>query len=358
MVRFNRHIMATHNKITQEEIEALRSRKYTAKEFSQQFNRNESSVRQWASELKVKFKKPEVKRKYFLNETVFDQWNEEMSYWLGFIYADGCVHRITEKNSAVISISLQKRDEKILQNFKKFIETDIPIFYYKVKQYDCCRVTISSKKLHEALCSLGAMPNKTKRLKFPENIPDQYLNHFIRGYFDGDGHIRILKNKSCANENLMIQITGQVDFLESIKNIYNLKFDNLFGYIYKPKIGNFGQLRISGIKSSLPFMNWLYQNSNDSIRLERKYQVYEKFSRENDHKLLEKRVRYKINKGVFGKAKFKWEDIQTIRKRYVNGEKRASMAREYNVDYTTIDAIVKNKIWKQELADFYTVNNL
>ena len=40
------------------------------------------------------------------------------------------------------------------------------------------------------------------------------------------------------------------------------------------------------------------------------------------------------------------------------GEKRASLAREFNVNFTAINDIVKNKTWKPEFADFFEKNNL
>ena len=42
------------------------------------------------------------------------------------------------------------------------------------------------------LTNLGCCPNKTRALKFP-NIPNSLYKHFIRGFLDGDGCIRVGK---------------------------------------------------------------------------------------------------------------------------------------------------------------------
>ncbi|MEL3972227.1 LAGLIDADG family homing endonuclease [Rossellomorea oryzaecorticis] len=41
----------------------------------------------------------------------------------------------------------------------------------------------------------GIQPNKSLSIQLP-TIPDSYLNHFIRGYFDGDGSI--YKSRNCV----------------------------------------------------------------------------------------------------------------------------------------------------------------
>ena len=41
---------------------------------------------------------------------------------------------------------------------------------------------IGSKEIYQDLLNLGFMPKKENRLKLPD-IPEEYLNHFIRGIF-------------------------------------------------------------------------------------------------------------------------------------------------------------------------------
>ena len=56
-------------------------------------------------------------------------------------------------------------------------------------------LTIGNKVMINDLLLLGLTPNKSLDVKFPILNKDLY-SHFIRGYFDGDGCICLLSNKS------------------------------------------------------------------------------------------------------------------------------------------------------------------
>jgi hypothetical protein len=47
-----------------------------------------------------------------------------------------------------------------------------------------------NKKLYNDLLNLGLTPAKSTDMKFPE-VPSNYMNHFIRGLYDGDGSFYI-----------------------------------------------------------------------------------------------------------------------------------------------------------------------
>lgn len=54
------------------------------------------------------------------------------------------------------------------------------------------KLSICSQQLSDKASTLGAIPNKSLMLKFPDiNIfkSKDLIRHFIRGYFDGDGCI-------------------------------------------------------------------------------------------------------------------------------------------------------------------------
>jgi len=44
--------------------------------------------------------------------------------------------------------------------------------------------------MKDDLIALGCIPRKSLLLKFPTSnqVPEHLIRHFIRGYFDGDGH--------------------------------------------------------------------------------------------------------------------------------------------------------------------------
>lgn len=121
----------------------------------------------------------------------FDQWTEQSAYVLGFLFADGSIGR-TNLSHVIIALSI--RDMCVLNYLKQvtrstrdFINhpewTDDEGYVHKPS----CRLILSSVVLVKRLMSLGLMPSKTYRDDPFPNVPDEFLPHFIRGYFDGDG---------------------------------------------------------------------------------------------------------------------------------------------------------------------------
>ena len=76
-----------------------------------------------------------------IDETVFDVIDtEEKAYWLGFMYADGCIYSKEYR----MELSLQGSDVEHLQKFSKFLKStksDLVKIYrnYKQGNYDRCR---------------------------------------------------------------------------------------------------------------------------------------------------------------------------------------------------------------------------
>ena len=83
------------------------------------------------------------------------------------------------------------------------------------------------------LKELGCVKNKSLKINFDQNIiPQQYMNAFIRGYFDGDGCVWQGKRKymqvndfSRASgkririiNNVKFTITGNVQFISSLQD--------------------------------------------------------------------------------------------------------------------------------------------
>ena len=92
------------------------------------------------------------------------------------------------------------------------------------------------------------------------------MSHFIRGYFDGDGSLHYLK----GTNNYRISFTcGNSDFLCDIKK--ELQVDVSLGH---NKSTNTYQLQISGRRNLERILNYLYKDSKEETRLNRKYQKY------------------------------------------------------------------------------------
>ena len=140
-----------------------------------------------------------------VNERIFKKWTNEMAYMLGLLYADGCMR----KDKASFSLSLKERD--FLDKIRNILQSTHSITKSKVQELH--HLVIGSTKMAKDLLRLGFIPRKSLKIRFP-SIPDPYVPHFIRGYFDGDGFIDT-QNKRTYRVGF---VTGSKDFIYSIRD--------------------------------------------------------------------------------------------------------------------------------------------
>lgn len=213
----------------------------------------------------------ENKVKYWADVDFFETIDTPAkAYWLGWMYADGNVH----KKGATAKISLKIVDKEILQLFSNYI-------------YGCDRVDLDTKneiatiritrqKFKENLIKQGCPPDKCFLIRFPTFLSDKLISHFLRGYFDGDGCISI-KEKG---KRFLIDITSNEYFIDEtikyLQNKLNIFPCKLQKKPKKKKPCNTAALQFSAIEDVKNFYDWVYQDCED-LRLERKYQRFQQF---------------------------------------------------------------------------------
>lgn len=213
--------------------------------------------------------------KYTISQNFFEKIDtQEKAYILGFISADGCVH----KTSLIINIS--NNDIEILEKIKENIGSTHPIKISAerksilngkiIKSGKMAALRIVNKKISIDLFNLGIVPKKSLTLKFPTNdqVPNNLIRHFIRGYFDGDGSV--FKSKKC--NCLRIRFCGTYDFLLSIKGFLE---NNLIKSNKITKNHNIFEFGIGGKKNINKFYNFLYKDS--TIFLQRKKNIFKNY---------------------------------------------------------------------------------
>lgn len=225
-------------------------------QIAKKFNVDRGTISYWCKKLSLSIEKQiGQKRKYSLNTDFFKKIDsEEKAYILGFIMADGYI----ESNGRSLAIKLDKKDIDILEKIKKCLNSDAPIGFREDGRYRI--LSICSKEIVTDLQKLSVVINKTSTLTFPVLNSNLY-SHFLRGYFDGDGHIG---KRQCA---LIVGSLGFLNdllvFLESEHNI-------------KPWVGdNTTYYHIQFNKRDSFFINWLYTNAQ--IYLDRKYEAFNKY---------------------------------------------------------------------------------
>lgn len=181
---------------------------------------------------------------------------EAKAYWLGFLYADGCIAD-TMGSTLRLDLGLHERDKNHVEKLHQALDSCINIRKYgKV-----VRSSHYSVKLCSDLIKLGCTPRKSLTLTFPE-IDKTLIHHFVRGYFDGDGHVGWKNNAT----QLRITIIGTENFLDALQRLWGT-------HVKLQKPSRAFSLDLSGNLQCKRIFDWMY--SGATIYLERKRRIFD-----------------------------------------------------------------------------------
>lgn len=165
---------------------------------------------------------------YTCNHEFFSKDSQSSFYWAGFFAADGCI--LDKRSSKMVTLALSKRDVSHIDKFKGAISADNPIKDFLVrnskrslKWNDTWKseIKITSDQLSDDLSRFNVVPRKSKTYTFPEWLIDHALvNHFMRGYFDGDGSFfvpRLAPGRSVSQ--VFLSLRGTPEFLKTYRDI-------------------------------------------------------------------------------------------------------------------------------------------
>jgi hypothetical protein len=213
-------------------------------------------------------------RKYYHNFDFFENIDtEEKAYWLGFMFADGYICDYTNRyGEDKFGITLHVDDIQTLEAFKHSIKATNPITDVSSNGRKLRRILMSSQKTVDDLISHGCTKQKSLTLKPPINIPNNLINHFIRGFFDGDGSIfynksEFEKHEAWLTPSFSICITSTKEIIEWIIDVVG------FGHIAKePRREKTWYYRQNGNNKVKQFCDYIYKDA--TIYMERKYNLY------------------------------------------------------------------------------------
>ncbi|HYF28842.1 MAG TPA: LAGLIDADG family homing endonuclease [Candidatus Paceibacterota bacterium] len=194
-----------------------------------------------------------------LNHEFFKTWTPEMAYVLGYFAADGSLN--TGHGGSYIEF--KSVDRKMIENVREAIGSS-----HRISQYErggncktCYRLQISSRVWARDLQGFGFTPKKSKTMRFPL-VPAEYIGHFVRGYFDGDGCVysQMLKYADRDHKRwilLTLFTSGSKVFLEQLWSI--LKDHGIRGGSLVPKKRGF-ELKFSH-RDSLALYQLMYHTA-------------------------------------------------------------------------------------------------
>ena len=199
--------------------------------------------------------------------------NSEKAYWLGFITADGHVH----KNGLKINVNVI--DIKLIEKIAKTLKVkNIPIRLRTRPNGKTSKMVdfqFSSRYMSKTLNSIGLINKKSHSkdmVKILDAVPYEYMKDFIRGVFDGDGSVGwINRGRKDVNEKRVVSITCNIFLLTEIQKfvvkelgvkklgVYNLKQSKDSGMITWGSRGDVYKI-----------LNWLYGDTD--LYVQRKYE--------------------------------------------------------------------------------------
>jgi DNA invertase Pin-like site-specific DNA recombinase len=126
-----------------------------------------------------------------LDHEAFDVITEDAAYWIGFLFADGCVFR-GRSGAPRVQVRLSEVDTGQLVKLRRFLgSTNVigsspPGNYGGYRSRASVCLTVNSQRLAERLLQMGRYEGPIA----PELVTSR---HFWRGVVDGDGSIYTLK---------------------------------------------------------------------------------------------------------------------------------------------------------------------
>ena len=204
-----------------------------------------------------------LKHDYFKNIDT-----EHKAYFLGFLVADGNISKTTNR----ILFTIGSVDKYILETLKEDINSENTVRCYDIFDQRTQKINystsfqFSSKYIKQDLKDHGIDEFKTNTFKTPLNIPENLFRHFLRGLFDGDGHV--------SKDRNMIMFISTKEFLEYLCKNY-IKSDYKIKKVSKSNTSiNVYRMYVQRRKDILNLLSFMYDDS--TVFFKRKYEAYEK----------------------------------------------------------------------------------
>ena len=239
-------------------------------------------------------------KKINLNESFFSKWTEEMAYVLGLIYTDGYLNPGRRADSARKSsgyVSLAQKEPELLEKVLALMNCDARLRFSKRRQFgdivagEIYSFAISNDQVYEDLVRLGLTPHKSHTITFP-HMSEEFVRHFIRGCWDGDGSIYLERGKALRAS----YISGSYEFVKTLADelytagIYQTRYEvekeksrqfrlkyPRYKYplkIQKRKGSNSYYIRIASREALEKLFTYFYKDVDESMYLNRKYKLF------------------------------------------------------------------------------------
>lgn len=214
--------------------------------------------------------------KYQVNEDFFKKWTNEMAYTLGYIYADGSLEDASYLRGKYFKVtSVERKNIEKIRDWMNSKHTIIEIKPLLASRKTRYILRIGSHEIYNDLIKLGLYPNKSLTIKFPV-IPKKFFGDFIRGYFDGDGCVRIWRTKGKKQELILRKLctvftSGSKEFLQGLADKVSESIGTNQQKVYD---GHESYMLSYSTGDSVKLFKFMYGKVKKSVYLERKADIY------------------------------------------------------------------------------------
>ncbi|MHA1838782.1 MAG: hypothetical protein ACTSYO_02330 [Candidatus Ranarchaeia archaeon] len=238
-------------------------------ELAREFNVNSETIRRWLKKNHISMRESRDSLRDPVNEHYFSTIDvPEKAYWLGFLAAD--VHLGKSAGSIrSVRLYLAEKDEKIIEQFAKDIEYEGRLRIDPIKRQ--AGIVFNSPQMCSDLIDLGMLEWKKDDIpKLLCSIPNNFHNHFVRGFFDGDGCISCNANNKKPTKQYYVNFCANKLWINTQNAIEDLIVERVGFKKNGVKIRtNSSSVKWVGNKQVEKFGDWLYRDHNR--RLDRKY---------------------------------------------------------------------------------------
>lgn len=220
-------------------------------------------------------------KKTILNHNYFsgiDSFNK--AYWLGLLFADGNVCHLKEKGECYrITLSLMQEDKYLVEHFRDDVESNLQVKEYinpsgfqrkNGEKHIECKLSLHSKQMYFDLKRYGIVENKSLKVNKLPDIKDEFMSHFIRGFFDGNGCATFYKGDT---RNLRIMFYSTHDFCECLNKYLFEKIKIHCNKIYDQKKSNVSFIYFARKQDLINLYDFLYKDAN--IYMKRKKEKFD-----------------------------------------------------------------------------------
>jgi hypothetical protein len=283
----------------------------SAKALGKKYSIDKRRVQKWAKERGELRSKADACRFTYFNEHIMDTIDTPTkAYWLGFLYADAYNCDIT----STVNVALKGSDEGHLYKLVDFFELDRGKVFREINPegYDVVNIKLYSKHLSEKLTELGCPRAKSFIIKYPEWLDEKLHSHFIRGMVDGDGSI------SQTNKEWKFNLASTKECLENIQEIFLKEISISFYLDYISKTNNnTWTISSSGNEKVAKIFTWLYTDSVEENRLDRKFERYQELLFQQASRVFSKgRDNHKISENVKEDIRQSTESVLSLSERH------------------------------------------